>query len=124
MRLKTYVLVALVLVTAMGMGCSSGSSSSGGSSGGGSPQTIVGTWNLVSSSGGVWSQQAVFNSNGTGTLSGGTAPNVNFTWTQQGSQVTLTQGGNTIAVINNVPSPVGNTVTLSSGGQTATYNRA
>jgi hypothetical protein len=131
MRLKTNLFVALVLVLAMGMGCSSGSSSNS-SSGGGTPvisiSQIVGTWKLVSSSGGSWYQQVVFNSNLTGTLSGGVTPNVNFNWTHEGNQVTMTQGGNTIAIINNVPpninDPKINTVTVSSGGQTAVYNRA
>jgi hypothetical protein len=125
MRLKTYLCLGLVLVLALGMGCSSGGSSSGSSSGGGSPATIVGTWNLVSSTGGTWAQQVVFNSNGTGSTSGGTAPSQTFTWTQQGSQVVMTfQGGGTLT-INNVTSPVGNSNTLAdSSGRTATYSRA
>ena len=121
MRLNTYLLLALVLVLAMAMGCSSGSSSSGG----GSSATIVGTWNLVSSTGGTWAQQVIFNSNGTGSTSGGTAPSQTFTWTQQGSQVIMAfQGGGTLT-INNVASPVGNSNTLAdSSGRTAIYSRA
>lgn len=121
--MKTAITVLCLLFIAMMISCSSGGGSSS-SGGGGSSQTIVGTWNLVNSTGGAWPQQAVFNSDGTGQFSGGSPFTGAFTWNQQGSQVTITQSGRTIATISNVTSQVGNSVTLSSGGQTATYNRA
>jgi hypothetical protein len=123
MHLKTYLLVAMVLVLAMGMGCSGGGSSSGGSS----SNTIAGTWNRISGSNSP--TQVIFNSDGTGSYSGAPpsstgATSGSFTWTQTGSTVTLTQGSSTMGTITNVPSPVGNTVSVISGGITSTYNRA
>jgi len=110
-------LIGLIFI----FGCGGGGSSSGGGS---SPSTVVGTWNLVSSTGGTMPQQVIFNSDGTGSISGG-VPSDTFTWTQQGSQVIMTfqRGGTT--TISNLPSPVGNTVTLvNSSGVRATYTRA
>ena len=131
MRLKTYLLVAMVLVLAMGIGCSGQSSSSGG----GVPSTaylrsFVGTWNLLSSTEGKWPQQITFNADGTGSNSGGTLPSGNFTWTQQGSQVVITFPEGDTTTISNVIFLSGNTtintiiLSLPSGKGTATYNRA
>ena len=124
---KTWLLLAMILLLAIGMGCGGGGSSSGG----GGSDTIVGTWNRVSSTGtgANMPEQLIFNSNGTGSYSGSATGSGTLTWTQQGSQLTITiQGVGTITV-NNMSSPVGNTFTLGlySGGTltgTATYNRA
>lgn len=123
MRLKTYLLAAMVLVLAMGIGCSGQSSSSGG---GFTSTTLVGTWNLFSSTKGSWPQQITFVSDGTGSNSGGTLPSSSFTWTQQGSQVVITFPAGDTTTINNVVFLSGNSIILAlpSGGGTATYNRA
>jgi hypothetical protein len=121
--MKKVITVLFLLCIAMTISCSSGGG--GSSSGGGvSSQTIVGTWTLTNSTGGTWPQKAVFNSDGTGQFSGGSNFDGAFTWTQQGSQVIITQGGRTIATINNVTPPIPNNVSLSSGGLTAIYSRA
>lgn len=122
MHLKTYNLLALVLLLSVGMGCSSGgTSSSGGVASGGDP-ALVGTWNLAST-GGNFPQKIFFNSNGTGSylFTGGTT--TNFTWAQSGSTVTISTGSIQPATIN-LSSPIGNTFNLNSGGGTGTYNRA
>jgi hypothetical protein len=124
MHSKTYLLVAFVLVLAMGMGCSSGSSSGGSSnvssSGGGSSQTIVGTWSQVSSTDPIWWQQITFNANGTGQDSS----NISFTWTQTGNQITVNYGSGNLYTFTYVLSPDGKTSTASGGGTTAAYKRA
>ena len=126
MRLKTYLLAAMILVLAMGIGCSGQSSSSGG---GFSGSTIVGTWNLVSSTGGSWPQQITFNANGTGTNSGGTLPSSTFTWAQNGSQIVLTFPEGDTTVTDNVIFLANNSIilTIPPAGHTdrftATYNR-
>lgn len=130
MRLKTYLLAAMILVLAMGIGCSGQSSSSGG----GVPSTaylrsFVGTWNLLSSTEGKWPQQITFDANGTG-YSGGTLPSGYFTWTQQGSHVVITFPEGDTTTINSVIFLSGNStinsiiLSLPSGKGTATYNRA
>lgn len=129
MKFHLSLLTVLVLVLAMGMGCGGGGSSSGG----GSSATLVGTWNLVSFSGGTSGappQRLVFSADGTGTYAGAQpsatgSTSGSFTWTQQGNQVTMRiQGGNTVT-INNLPSPVGNNLTLvDSTGQTSSWTRA
>ena len=123
MHLKTYKLLALVLLLSVGMGCgSSGTSSSGGVASGGDP-ALVGTWNLASSGSGNFPQKIFFNSNGTGSylFTGGTT--TNFTWTQTGSTVVINTGAIQPATIN-LSSPIGNTFNLNSLGGTGTYNRA
>jgi hypothetical protein len=127
MRLKTYLLVAMVLVLAMGIGCSGQSSSSGG---GFTGSNIVGTWNLFSSTGGSWPQQITFNADGTGTNIGGSTPNSTFSWTQQGSQIVITIPAGSATVTDNVIFLSGNSIilTIPPAGHTdrftATYNRA
>jgi len=118
MRSKTYLFLGLVLVLAMGMGCSNG-----GSSGGGSSQAIVGTWNLVSSTDARWAPQITFNANGTGQNSAGTLKGT-FTWTQTGNEVTTNYVGGSVSTFTFVLSPDSNTSTASSGGSTAVYKRA
>lgn len=123
MHLRTCKLLALVLLLAMGMGCSSsGTTTSGGVAAGGDA-SLVGTWNLSSGSGN-FPQKIIINSNGTGSyiFAGGTTSS--FNWTQSGNSVTISTGSVQSAVINNLSSPVGNTFTLNSLGGSATYNRA
>ena len=125
MRLKTYLCLGLVLVLAMGMGCSSGGSSSGGSSSGGS-STTVGTWNLVSSTDPIWPKQITFNANGTGSYSGsgGAIPSGTFSWTRQGSQILLAFPNGSTETFT-ILSESGNTSTLKdSVGTTGNYSRA
>ena len=125
MRLKTYLCLGLVLVLAMGMGCSSGGSSSGGSSSGGS-STTVGTWNLVSSTGPGWPKQITFLSNGTGEYSGagGAYPSMTFTWTRQGNQLLLVYPDGDTST-STILTEGGNTSTMrDSSGATGTYSRA
>jgi hypothetical protein len=125
MRLKTYLFLGLVLILAMGMGCSSGSSSNGGSSGV-SSSTTVGTWNLVSSTGGNWPKQITLNANGTGSYSGagGEFPSGTFSWTRQGSLLLITFSDGSTET-NTILSESGNTRTLKdSFGTTANYSRA
>ncbi len=109
MRLRIYLLAAMILVLAMGIGCSGQSSSSGG---GFTGSTIVGTWNLFSSTEGKWPQQITFNANGTGSNSGGTTPSSTFTWTQQGSQIVITFPEGNTTMINNVIFLSGNSIIL------------
>ena len=119
MHLKTYLLVALVMVLAMGMGCGSGSSI-GTTSGGGS-NTVVGTWTLVSSTGGVYPQQIVFTTNG-GTYyysNGSTTP---FSWSPSGNVITISTGSNLNATITLASSSV-NTFTLNGVSGSGVYNR-
>ncbi len=116
MRLKIYLLVTLVLVLALGMGCSS----SGTNSGGDASSTLIGTWKLTSSNGN-FPPTIVFNSNGTGSYQG--SINSNFTWTQSGTQVTISTGASQPATINLTATAV-NSFTLNSLGGTGTYNRA
>jgi hypothetical protein len=125
MRLITYLCLGLVLVLAMGMGCSSGGSSNGGSSGV-SSSTGIGTWNLVSSTGGNWPKQITFLSNGTGSYSGagGANPSGTFTWTRQGNTIINTfPNGSTVTYT--VVTEVGNTATMADpAGTNGTYSRA
>jgi hypothetical protein len=125
MRLKTYLFLGLVLVLAMGMGCSSGSSSDGGSSGV-SSSTTVGTWNLVSSTGPIWPKQITFNANGSGAFSGsgGATPSSTFSWTRQGSQLSLTYPNGSTETFT-ILSESGNTSTMKDSlGTTGNYSRA
>jgi hypothetical protein len=124
MYLKTYLWLALVLLIAVGMGCSSADNTNSTGTGSGGDSSLYGTWNLVSSSGGVFPTRISFSSNGTGSYiySGGNA--TNFNWTQSGSQVTLTTANSSTATINNLTFPVGNTFTLNSLGGSGNYTRA
>lgn len=81
MRGKNWLLVAMILLLAIGMGCGGGGSSSGGSSS--TAGTFVGTWNKVSSTGtgSALADQIIFNSDGTGSYSGKNSGAANFTWT-------------------------------------------
>ncbi len=122
-RKISLITLVLTMMAFVNFGCGGGGgSSSGGSSG--STSNIVGTWNLVSSTGGPWPSQITFNSDGTGNA----LPSVTFgafTWTQQGNQVTVKMGI-AIVTIANLPSSANSvTLTFTSGGTgTATYNRA
>ncbi|MBA4394302.1 MAG: hypothetical protein C0407_12195 [Desulfobacca sp.] len=120
MHLKTFLLLTLVLLSAIGTGCT-GPTSSGSNTGTGGDASLYGTWNLVSSSGGVYPQRITLNSNGTGTYAGGIDSNIN--WSQSGSQVAITTGASQAAYINNLTYPVGNTFTLSASSGSGVYTR-
>ena len=124
MHLKTYKLLALVMLLSLGMGCGGGGTTNSGGVASGGDASLVGTWNLVNSGGGNFPQKILINSNGTGSylFTGGTTSN--FTWTQSGTTVTISTGSLQAASINNLSSPVGNTFTLNSLGASASYNRA
>jgi hypothetical protein len=119
-RLAWIVLLLTLIVFALG--CGSGGGSSGGSSG--TTSGAVGTWNLVSSTGGPWPTQITFNADGTGTASPSAAFGA-FTWTQQGNQITIKMGSS-VVIINSVPAAATSiTLTLTSGATgTSTYSRA
>ena len=121
MHLKTFLSVALVLVLAMGMGCGGGSSISS-TSGGDSSSTVIGTWTLVSSNGGVYPQRIVFTTNG-GTYYYSNGATTNFSWSQSGNLVTISAGSNVTASITLDPSSA-NTFTLNGISGSGTYNRA
>ena len=124
MKLKVSFLVVLGLLLVFLMGCGGGGSSSGSGS---TILTIVGTWNRASitGTGANLPDQLIFDMNGTGSFSGTTSGAANFTWTYQGTQLSLIrQGAATIVltapVVGTVVSPI--TLTDATGG-TATYNR-
>jgi hypothetical protein len=121
MQLKTFLLLTLVLLSAVGMGCGGGSSS-GSSTGTGGDASLYGSWNLVSSSGGVFPQRITLNSNGTGTYSGNINSNIN--WSQSGNQVAITTGASQAAYIRDLTFPVGNTFTLYASSGSGVYTRA
>jgi hypothetical protein len=117
MHFKTYLLVALVLILAIGMGCGGNSSTS---SGGGGNSIIVGTWTLVSQTPGHdFPIRIVFNSDGSGsfTLSNGFNEGISWSLDSTGTVVTINLGG-TIDLTSVV-----NTFTLVYNGATATYYR-
>lgn len=96
MNSKAFISATLVLLLAIGMGCSGGGTSSGGmgsagsgSGGGSSTSAMVGTWNLSGSNGANTPQQITFNPNGTGTYSGSALGSGTCTWTLAGNQLTV-----------------------------------
>jgi hypothetical protein len=123
MSLNTYLLLGLVLILAMVTGCSSGSSS--GSSSGVSSSTTVGTWNLVSSTGGNWPKQITFLPNGTGSYSGagGANPSSNFSWTRQGSQLLLVFPNGSTETFTILNEGSNSSLLKNSLGTTGTYSR-
>jgi hypothetical protein len=121
MYLKTFLLLSLFLLLAIGMGCSSGDTTSS-ISGGGGDASLYGTWNLVSSTGG-FPQRITLNSNGTGTYTYSSGNNTSINWSQSGNTVNITTGSASAATINNLTFPVGNTWVLNSLGGTGTYTR-
>jgi hypothetical protein len=93
MRLKTYLLVALVLVMAMGMGCSSGSSSGGSSSGGGvtdNTANVAGTWKGTGNSPLTGSAPTTLILSQSGNNVSGTWDGLAVTGTVSGNQLNLT----------------------------------
>jgi hypothetical protein len=120
-RLSRIALLLALIVIALGCGGGGGSSSGGSSA---TASGAVGTWNLVSSTGGPWPSQITFNADGTGTASPSAAFGA-FTWTQQGNQITIKMGA-TVVTINSVPAAATSiTLTFTTGATgTSTYNRA
>jgi hypothetical protein len=123
MKSKVFFLVVLGSLFVFPMGCNVGSLTGSGST----HQTIVGTWNRSSFTGDGMNlpEQLIFNENGSGSYSGAVSGAANFTWTYQGTLISIIpQGGADIFLtgpqVGTVTSPL--TLTTSTGG-TATYNR-
>jgi hypothetical protein len=124
MHSKPYSLLALLfllLLLAMGMSCSGFTNTN--SSGSGGDASLVGTWNLQSSTGGVYPRQIILNTGGGGSYvwNNGTQ---GINWSQSGSQVNITIGQSPTSVsIQNLTYPVGNTFTLTGVSGSGVYTR-
>lgn len=90
MHRRTYLVTMVLILASFILGCGGGGSSSGGGDIG--TNSLVGTWDTVSWSGGASAppDRIAFNADGTGSYSGTISGSGTLTWSVSGSTLTAT----------------------------------